>query len=487
MIKSPKCLFFNTMDHTKISASLLDRSTTAASDLCFALRRTYPVFSYNAFRMFRQEMDLGIEFDFSIGDDLEFHPSLLLKNAYADSPGIELKELEGLAFHLGLVESLSYWKTTCSPVIQVNCGHLNDEQRNWWRDLLLNGMGEFFYTNKIEIKDESFVDFLSNGGMPVNEPLKRNLQQRSMVPVGGGRDSAFTLHALSNGSRSFRTMMLNPTPAAIRVAAIVNDHNPIIIERTLDPLLLEMNNRGFLNGHTPFSAYLAFLSALCLAVYDYSEIVIANERSANEPNARFSGRDVNHQYSKSLAFEEHFDLYLSRYLITTGRYFSFIRSMYELQIAKAFATIPEMFSSFRSCNKLQRQDMWCGRCAKCASVYITSFPFIDRNTLREIFGNDLFELQSTVDIVRALEGKASHRPLDCICTVDETFASLYMAISQLEDRGESLPLALEQLRADVYKELTTRDLKEVALRLLSSRGPDRLPSYFTERLNESTR
>ena len=80
------------------------------------------------------------------------------------------------------------------------------------------------------------------------------------------------------------------------------------IRRNLDPLLLDMNGKGFLNGHTPFSALLAFYTLLAAAVTGKKYIALSNETSANEPT--IPGTDMNHQYSKSYEFETGFRKYV---------------------------------------------------------------------------------------------------------------------------------------------------------------------------------
>lgn len=462
------------------------RNGASSRELCRTLRSLYPVFSYNAYSYNVVESGIEIKFEYSIGEKLRFAPELLLRKVDWPLIGDSLGELDGLVFHLGLIELLSYWKVTCSPVIEVGCGYLDPDQTAWWNRLILNGMGEFFFTNSIDFADDGFVAISVNGATcAAHKPLDLKLRQRSLVPVGGGRDSAFTLRTLGTGTRPFRAMILNPTPAPLRVAALVQGPPPIVIERAIDPLLLDLNRNGFMNGHTPFSAYLAFLGALCLAVYNYSEIVIANERSANEPNTFFGGLAINHQYSKSFQFETDFDEYLERYLLPSARYFSFVRSLNELQIAREFARIPEMLCAFRSCNRMQRSDGWCRACAKCVSVYITSYPFIDSAKLREVFGTDLYELGCTVEIARAIMGHGTHRPLDCICGADEATVSIAMAIEAHERRGEALPPALAELRGDVEADLPR--IGKLKQAVLESRGPDRLPPYFSELIDRTLR
>ena len=44
-------------------------------------------------------------------------------------------EAQNLAFHIGLIELISYWKCTCSPKIIIKCGYLNEEQIKWWKKI----------------------------------------------------------------------------------------------------------------------------------------------------------------------------------------------------------------------------------------------------------------------------------------------------------------------------------------------------------------
>ena len=156
---------------------------------------------------------------------------------------------------------------------------------------------------------------------------------------------------------------------------MATDAKPIVVNRAICSELLDLNRQGYLNGHTPFSAYLAFLGAACLLLYGYSNAVVANERSSEEGNVRFHESEINHQYSKSLRFEASFDEYLKTYLAPGARYFSIVRPLYELQIGRAFSRFPEFFEVFKSCNR-NRSDSWCGHCPKCVSVFLTMYPFV---------------------------------------------------------------------------------------------------------------
>src|SRR4051812_36817903 len=109
------------------------------------LRRQYPAFEYSGFDAIASAVDLTIRFRFRVPPDIEFAPTLTLRDTPPLDGILKTPAFSTLVFNLGLVEMLSYWKATASPTIHVRAGALDAEQIAWWTDLLLNGMGEFFY------------------------------------------------------------------------------------------------------------------------------------------------------------------------------------------------------------------------------------------------------------------------------------------------------------------------------------------------------
>jgi UDP-N-acetyl-alpha-D-muramoyl-L-alanyl-L-glutamate epimerase len=384
-----------------------------------------------------------------------------------------------------LIESFSYWKATASPIIEVHAGTLSDDQVHWWHDLLIHGMGEFFYRNNIDFTPKDFVKIVPRSGIDSSKPCVSPLPTRSLLTIGGGRDSALAGALLRDSDRSFACMMLNPSSAAKQIARHLTDRDPVIIRRAICPELLELNRRGFLNGHTPFSAYLAFLGAACLLLYGYSSVIVANERSSDEGNVRYRGKDINHQYSKSFRFERLFDEYLAKYLVTHGRYFSFVRPLYELQIGNVFSGFPRLFDLFKSCNR-NRSESWCGQCPKCLSVFVTMYPFVPRSALIKIFGGDLFYRDENVPILRELAG-LEIKPFECVATTVEISAALALSVAKARAAGEPLPPVLEY---SVQNVPGTAD-SSGASNILKSYGPHRIPqefeSFLTNALKRSPR
>lgn len=377
------------------------------------LRNKHSGFVYDSFRVRSQNKKLNIRYVFTLSPNISFSPEITIP---IDKTTDE-KNVYNFAFQLGMVEAISYWKAACPPEFVVKAGLLNSEQIAWWKDSFRHGLGEFFYKNNIDFTRKDFlrISCLSS----LNSKLSSlSSSPRDLVLVGGGKDSAVTLELLKKSGRPTRAFVLNPTRAALDNIKIAGLRDPIIVKRTIDPKLLELNKLGYLNGHTPFNAYLAFLGLFVAVLYGYENVIVGNEASANEGNAMFHGVEVNHQYSKSYAFEKTFREYAAKCLTKKHQYFSLLRPLNELQIAKIFSTFLQYFPSFRSCNIGSKTDSWCGRCAKCAFVYLTLTPFLSADRLLAIFGTK----PETRKFIQ--EMRAGRKPFECVGTREEVEQAL---------------------------------------------------------------
>ncbi len=415
------------------------------------LRKKYPKFVYQGYSYKINKNDLKISFDFFIEPDIFFKPEITIKNI--NKKRLTLigdRVLDNLIFHLGLVELISYWKSTCSPEIEIRAGSLNKEQIKWWKDLIINGMGEFFYKNKIDFTQRNFLKIKSNDAELSAGIFEKKLSNKFIIPIGGGKDSIVTLEILKKQKKNINCFSLNPTETAKRVMKVGNCKNPIIINRKIDKKLLELNQKGYLNGHTPFSAYLGFLTVFCAVIFDYKHIAFSNERSANEGNLKYLGKTVNHQYSKSFEFEQKFRDYSKKYLAKNVEYFSFLRSLYEIQIAKLFSQFPQYFPVFLSCNEAYKTDSgkkkpkkkWCGNCSKCLFVFTILYPFIEEKKLIKIFKKNLFENKKLLPMMLELIGERRFKPFECVGTKKECLVAFLMSYKKVKQEKNKLPFLL---------------------------------------------
>ncbi len=446
------------------------------------LRRKHPRFIYQSCAWERAGNVLWIRFRFLLEPDIVFTPEIAIESIERSRiDDLDTAAVERLAFHLGLIEMLSYWKAACPREVVIEAGALDEGQIRWWRDLWLRGMGEFFYINRIDFRSPDFLKISARipKGAVLAKPALHNAR-RSLVMVSGGKDSALTLHELRAAGEEFNCLLLNPLPAALEVAAIAGCSRPLVVRRTLDPLLLELNRRGYLNGHTPFSALLAMLGTSCTALFDYDRVVVSNERSADEGNVSFLGAEINHQYSKTFAFETAMREYTEAYLAPGVGYFSILRPLFEIQVCRLFANCGEYFKAFRSCNRAGTQGAWCGRCPKCLSVFISLSPFLPLDTMKSIFGRDLFEQDDLIAPVRALLGMEGAKPFECVGTRQETLAGLYLTIKGRRRQRQAVPPLLERVERDVLAPLG--DLSALAQSILTAWSDDHyLPPQYAAR------
>lgn len=406
------------------------------------LRKTYKYFIYEDFEIRETDNSLVLRYHFNLDDKYKFYPELKILKKLFFNHIFQIRDLELFVFHIGMIEMVSYWKAACPPQIMINPGYLSNDQVNWWKKLYFFGLGEFFYTNGIEITQNDFVDIQIESDKRFKPAGIVTNPRKVIVPVGGGKDSVVSLELLKNDYEVI-PFIVNPRNASINSVkqAGFAEEQVFEVERNIHPQLLKLNDMGFLNGHTPFSALLAFVSVFGAAITGSGHIALSNESSANEPTTQ-SG--VNHQYSKSYGFEKDFRDYLYKNITKDINYFSFLRPLSEYTIAELFSGFASHFDSFRSCNAASKTNSWCGKCPKCLFTYIILSPFLDSGTLDRIFGKNLLDDGSLLVIFNELTGISEEKPFECVGTVDEINLALLKTIEKYEG---TLPKLLQYYKS----------------------------------------
>jgi len=429
------------------------------------LREKYPVFTYKNYSVSQWSGGLHIDFQFEAGPDVVFRPRWTIDlGDYVGRVPFE-KVPECMAFYLGMIEMVSYWKAFCSPRILIEPHRLSSVEQTWWKNLYRQGLGEFFYMNGIGMPGPEMVEFVfGKGSGPLSglpSEIPENTGGAILVPVGGGKDSVVTLELLKLSGHRIVPFVVNPRGATKQVLeTAVPGETGIVMHREIDPLLLRLNEKGFLNGHTPFSAMLAFSAAFVARSAGIGHIALSNESSASEPT--IPGTGINHQYSKSLDFEQDFRHYMFLYLDKTINYFSFLRPLNELQIASLFSRYRQFFDKFKSCNAGSKTDSWCCVCPKCLFTYIILSPFLTTTERIGIFGKDLFTDDNLLGILEELSGAAGVKPFECVGTIEEVNMALSHATDQTMEQEGALPVLLNHYRASsLYEQYRHRDIKKL--------------------------
>ncbi len=419
-----------------------------------SLRKQYKQFIYRGFEVTEEPGKVCITYDFEIPGLSSFAPTWEIP---CDKENIgEDEKFLNMVFSLGMVELISYWKITCPPEVVIEPYGLTKEQIAWWKSLYFNGLGEFYYTNGIEENEEDFMTILAESEtfMPEGEAAI-DADAGCLIPVGGGKDSSVSLELLKamgqDEGKNF-CYIINPRGATLDSAAAAGygEERILAVKRTLDANMLRLNKEGYLNGHTPFSAIVAFSATITAYLHDLTYIVLSNESSANESTVK--GSYVNHQYSKSFQFEKDFHEYEKQYLASGTYYFSLLRPLSEFQIAAYFATLKPYHDVFKSCNAGSKENIWCGKCPKCLFVWLILSPFLSQERLIGIFGTDMANNPEMKEYFTQLIGLSEEKPFECVGSRDEINAAITLTIRDYAE-GKELPYLFNYYKAlDLYEQ-----------------------------------
>lgn len=350
---------------------------------------------------------------------------------------------------LHLVAGVSYFKAAVPPRIEIAGGRPSPATAAALGRLYTGGLGEFAWHNRLPAIGRGIV-FPAAAGEPPPAPAA-GLAPRSLVPVGGGKDSAVALAALARAGEDVVAFSLGRKPSADATAAA--EGVPLMhVARALDPALLELNRRGAYNGHVPITAIVSCAAVVAALLAGCDAVVMANERSASAGNLDWEefGGTVNHQYSKGWEAERDLAAAVRDDVAADLSYFSLLRPWSELAIARAFAGLEAHHGTFMSCNRgfrLHEPAMqgWCGDCPKCRFVFLALAPFMERAGLVGVFGRDLLDDPSQEAGFRAVLGIDADKPFECVGEIDEARAALRAVAASPHWAGDALVVRLAPL------------------------------------------
>lgn len=343
--------------------------------------------------------------------------------------------------NLHLAAGVSYYKAGVPRQIVHYSGGLPPPTAAFFNTFYRRGLAEFAYRNGISLPD------------PIGFPIAENNSATSyrlaragnvVVPIGGGKDSVVSLERVR--AQGFACRAISVGQSDLIDAVVAQSGVPHIrIERHISAELFKLNRQGALNGHVPITGILAFVLLVAAILYEFDTIVMANERSASSGNVSLpDGSEVNHQYSKSLGFEQAFRAYYQNHILSSVEYFSLLRSLSELAIAQDFSRHSEYFEVFSSCNrnfKLESEvdtSLWCCNCPKCRFVFLMLAPFVSREEMLTIFGKNMLDDATQQAGFDALIGQYGHKPFECVGEEKECLAAFCLLTGQADWRESYL-------------------------------------------------
>lgn len=388
------------------------------------------------FKIARPEFDLktGIaRFGYRLGEllfteTLEF-PVSLQEKSEPESAFAHLLDLSAA------VLGVSYFKLLAPFEIDLAELSLTHEDIAFLTDIYENGLGEFYARNDLK----RFGKLMFTTGTLRTPASAPKLPQRSLVLIGGGKDSLVSVDLLERAGFDVTLFAVNPKGPILTTSAR-STHELIGVKRTLDPEMVRLSKEpGYYNGHVPSTAINSVIAALASLLFGFDTIILSNERSASEGNIAFDGRDANHQHSKSLGFERLISQTLARATGDALGYFSLLRPYSEARIGQLFARTNRYDDVFSSCNtnfRLNGNDgpLWCGKCPKCHFVFLVLAPWMSRDRLVTIFGQNVLDDVDNIPAYRELTGLSGHKPWECVGEILEAAACLWRISENAEWR-----------------------------------------------------
>jgi hypothetical protein len=386
---------------------------------------------------------------------------------------------------LHLVAGVSYYKAAVPGEILVEGEPLDAATAALLEQVYLNGLGEFAYRNGLDLRGR--LRFPAGAADAAPAPAL-GLRRHALVAIGGGKDSLVSIEALRAAGVE-QTVAWIGGSQLIAACAAHTGLPTLNVGRQLAPQLFEYNRLGAWNGHIPVTAVNSAILAFAAVVLGVDQVVFSNERSASYGSLIVSEdgtatSEVNHQWSKGWAFESAFGDWLQSHVASDLRYYSLLRPLSELAVARQFARGDRYDAHFSSCNRNfhllgeRPTSRWCGVCPKCHFVFLALAPFMPKPRLVGIFGRNLLDDADQAAGFDALLEYRDHKPFECVGEGRESRAAMAALAQRPEWREDAL---VERFRREIAPQLAAEDLRLEPLLALHE-TEHRIPPALWEKL-----
>ena len=380
---------------------------------------------------------------------------------------------------LHLITGVSYYKAAVPNEIRIEGYAIDAATAVLMEQVYVHGLGEFAYRNGLSLHGRVRFPVAVQAPAPA---AAAGLREHALVAIGGGKDSLVSIEAL-RGAGVDQTVTWIGGSQLIAACAARTGLPTLNIGRALAPELFEYNRQGAWNGHIPVTAINSAIMVLAALLHGVDQVVFSNERSASYGSMIPGTGEVNHQWSKGWAFESAFGAYVQSHVAADLQYYSLLRPLSELAVARQFARTDHYDAHFSSCNRNfhllgeRPTNRWCGVCPKCHFVFLALAPFMPKPRLVGIFGRNLLDDANQTGGFDALLEYQDHKPFECVGEGQESRA----AMAALGDRPEwREDVIVARFNREIRPQL---DASELAVApLLEVGGEHRIPAALWERL-----
>ena len=152
-----------------------------------------------------------------------------------------------------LLSGVSYYKAFMPKLLICEAFELDEKTAEFLHKFYNKGLAEFAFRNELSLEGHFRFQSYSVSAAP---PIPLDLPRKTLVPIGGGKDSIVTVECLKQSGDPLLLFSLGdaePINACIAAANL-----PFIrVRRQLDETLPGLNQAGALNGHVPITGILS--------------------------------------------------------------------------------------------------------------------------------------------------------------------------------------------------------------------------------------
>jgi len=380
---------------------------------------------------------------------------------------------------LHLIAGVSYYKAAVPGRIEIESYAIDAETAALLELIYLNGLGEFAYRNGLDLHGR--VRFPHGDNRRPAAPAV-GLREHALVAIGGGKDSLVSIEAL-RALGVEQTVSWIGGSQLIRACAERTGLPTLNIGRALAPQLFDYNREGAWNGHIPVTVVNSAILVLAALLHGVDQVVFSNERSASYGSLIEGTGEVNHQWSKGWACESAFGEHVGKHVAADLHYYSLLRPMSELAVARQFTRTDRYDAHFSSCNRNfhilgeRPTNRWCGVCPKCHFVFLALAPFMSKPRLVGILGRNLLDDPEQAAGYDALLEYQDHKPFECVGEGRESRAAMAALAARPEWREDAL---VKRFAREIQPQLDPDGLRIEPLLVLDDQH--RIPPRLWDRL-----
>ncbi|MDJ1185689.1 hypothetical protein [Roseofilum casamattae] len=335
----------------------------------------------------------------------------------------------------------------CTPaIVEVSWYSCLQWESDWWNEDMYWYLQQKFYLEKWDWERMPQIKFSTN---PIEEFGELSVNDTYLLAVSGGKESTFAFEWMQQANLPVEAFTLH------NAGGILGD-NWLQKFPVFDSIKTKTNfwevqahpkedpcqkfaYEGVRNDPTITNAL--FVMMIIASQQGHRFLVLANDKSSNESNATYRGREVNHQSAKGAVYIKHFNQWLERKGLPF-RYISICEESYSIATVYQLSLWNKtILNELSSCNEAQWDKgsyRWCGQCPKCAFSYALIESFTDYNFAVQVVGKDLLSMANLEDIWNRLSNSNAEKPFECVGEQRETLMALVRCKKQRLRNNEPL-------------------------------------------------